>query len=73
MFGTLKRALVGPSRLPTPTRVASHGHIVLGMHRSGTSCLTGLLETSGLWLGEDSHRNAGKGNLEGSLESHSVR
>lgn len=25
---------------------------ILGMHRSGTSCLTGMLEEAGLWLGD---------------------
>lgn len=40
--------------------------LVLGMHRSGTSCLTGLLEEAGVWLGEvrrSSAHNA-KGNRE---------
>lgn len=40
--------------------------LILGMHRSGTSCLTGLLEEAGLWLGEvkrQSGHNA-KGNRE---------
>jgi len=49
-------------------RPKSHGDvvIVLGMHRSGTSCLTGLLEQAGLALGPVV-RNAPynrKGNLE---------
>jgi len=30
--------------------IKTHGLFVLGMHRSGTSCLTGLLETSGVQL-----------------------
>lgn len=30
--------------------VTTRGYLVLGMHRSGTSCLTGLLETSGVRL-----------------------
>lgn len=36
------------------------------MHRSGTSCLTGLLETCGLWTGvvERAARYNAKGNLE---------
>ncbi len=39
---------------------------VLGMHRSGTSCLTGLLEEAGLFLGEVSRWNPHnrKGNHE---------
>lgn len=32
--------------------VARSGIIVLGMHRSGTSCLAGTLEQAGLYLGE---------------------
>ena len=31
--------------------------IVLGMHRSGTSCLAGLLEEAGVYLGEVSKKN----------------
>ncbi len=41
----LERLLYGP-RGPIETE----GLFVLGMHRSGTSCLTGLLETSGVRL-----------------------
>ncbi len=39
---------------------------VLGMHRSGTSCLTGLLEDAGVFLGEVSKSNPHnrKGNQE---------
>lgn len=39
---------------------------VLGMHRSGTSCLTGLLEEAGLYLGDVSKFNVAnrKGNQE---------
>ncbi len=46
--------------------VRTTGYLVLGMHRSGTSCLTGLLETCGLWTGveERSARYNAKGNLE---------
>lgn len=40
--------------------------IILGMHRSGTSCLTGLLEEAGLLLGDVKHvsRYNAKGNRE---------
>jgi len=43
--------------------------IVLGMHRSGTSCLTALLEGAGVVLGEVSRHNRYnlKGNRENSL------
>src|SRR5690348_16827069 len=39
---------------------------VLGMHRSGTSCVTGLLEEAGVFLGEVSKQNPHnrKGNQE---------
>lgn len=42
--------------------------IVLGMHRSGTSCLTGSLQQGGLWLGDHSTSNPynQKGNRENS-------
>ena len=35
----------------------SVGYLVLGMHRSGTSCLTGLLESQGLFVGNVSRAN----------------
>ena len=40
--------------------------IVVGMHRSGTSCLAGLLEEAGVWLGEIKRRSDHnpKGNRE---------
>jgi len=41
------RGLWSPPLVPLATK----GYFVLGMHRSGTSCLTGVLETAGLWLG----------------------
>lgn len=43
-----------------------HCLAVLGMHRSGTSCLTGLLEDAGIYLGEVSKWNPHntKGNQE---------
>jgi len=40
---------------------------VLGMHRSGTSCLTGLLEDAGVFLGEVSKKNPH--NLKGNHEN----
>ena len=44
---------------------------VLGMHRSGTSCLTGCLEDCGLFLGEVF--NEAPYNLKGNKESLSLR
>jgi hypothetical protein len=41
--------------------------VVLGMHRSGTSCLTGLLEQAGVFLGPVSKKNPF--NLKGNHES----
>lgn len=52
---------------PASTKaLRSKGYFVLGMHRSGTSCLTGLLETAGLWLGDVPRhsRHNRRGNLE---------
>ena len=40
---------------------------VLGMHRSGTSCLTGLLEDAGVYLGNVSKKNPF--NLKGNQEN----
>src|SRR6266446_4453200 len=40
---------------------------VLGMHRSGTSCLVGLLEQAGVFLGEVSRKNPS--NLKGNGEN----
>jgi hypothetical protein len=41
--------------------------LVLGMHRSGTSCLAGCLEEAGLWLGEVNR--AARFNAKGNRES----
>lgn len=48
-----------PKRKPTPL-------IILGMHRSGTSCLAGAVEQAGVYLGEVSKYNQynKKGNRE---------
>ena len=47
----------------TGTRAAV---VILGMHRSGTSCLTGSLQDKGLYLGQVSQRGTfnKKGNRE---------
>lgn len=47
--------------MPTPQAIC-----VLGMHRSGTSCVTGLLEDAGVFLGNVSKQNPHnrKGNQE---------
>lgn len=44
--------------------------LILGMHRSGTSCLAGSLEACGLHLGEVSRR--GRHNAKGNRESRTV-
>lgn len=44
---------------------------ILGMHRSGTSCLTGCLEDAGVFLGEVSRRN--DFNVKGNRENKDVR
>ncbi len=43
---------------------------ILGMHRSGTSCLTGLLEEAGLYLGEVSRKNPH--NIKGNHENPKI-
>ena len=45
--------------------------IVLGMHRSGTSLLTGSLEAAGLYLGEVNH--AARYNRKGNKENEAIR
>ena len=61
-----RRALLG-NRKPLKTE----GLYVLGMHRSGTSCLTGLLETTGLWIGNAPRRS--NWNAKGNLEDQDIR
>lgn len=56
--------------LPQYRPLKTKGYIVLGMHRSGTSCLTGLLETCGLTAGNVSRSNAH--NLKGNQEDPRV-
>lgn len=51
---------------PRPRRVLA----VLGMHRSGTSCLTGSLQDAGLFLGK--HQTQNKNNLKGNRENKDV-
>ncbi|RMG05890.1 MAG: hypothetical protein D6726_00490 [Nitrospirae bacterium] len=65
IYWYFKRVLF-PSLRPLKTR----GIIIAGMHRSGTSCLTGLLEISGLWAG-DVIRQA-KHNPKGTRENRRV-
>ena len=45
--------------------------LIVGMHRSGTSCLTGMLHQYGLFLGEVSRKSTF--NAKGNQESHEVR
>lgn len=54
------------------SKPVSRGLFVLGMHRSGTSCLTGLLETSGVFMG-DVARKKRPGNPKGNLENVPAR
>ncbi len=56
---------------PHPSAAASAAPVlVLGMHRSGTSCLAGCLEEAGLWLGEVNR--AASFNAKGNRESREV-
>ena len=43
---------------------------ILGMHRSGTSCLTGSLQNAGLFLGE--HHTWNKHNRRGNRENQNI-
>ena len=60
------------SELPR-TNASDHPQFlfILGMHRSGTSCLTGALEACGLQLGSVSRMN--RDNARGNLEPRRVR
>ena len=59
---SLSRLLSGGRRTEAPSRSV----LILGMHRSGTSCLAGMLEHCGLHLGEvnRSSRHNPRGNHE---------
>ena len=52
--------------LKAPARIIG----ILGMHRSGTSCLTGSLQEAGLFLGE--HHTWNKHNEKGNRENQSI-
>ena len=58
--------MTNPARFPRPTRVLA----VLGMHRSGTSCLTGSLQAGGLFLGK--HHTWNEYNRKGNRENQDV-
>ena len=48
--------------------------VVLGMHRSGTSSVTGLLERCGVWLGRESEMTgASSQNPKGFFERRDLR
>lgn len=65
---TVARVFAGGERLPLEDGALSgRSVLILGMHRSGTSCLAGMLEERGLWLGDDvktRSRHNKKGNRE---------
>jgi len=65
LFWSIRR-IIDPKLKPLKTK----GFLVLGMHRSGTSCLTGLLETSGVWAGQVIMQ--AKHNLKGTRENRRV-
>jgi hypothetical protein len=44
--------------------------VVFGMHRSGTSCLTRMLQQAGMFLGHDLMDDLACSNLEGHAEAH---
>ncbi|MAT91742.1 MAG: sulfotransferase family protein [Halioglobus sp.] len=62
----LEQSAADPLSLKTPARIVG----VLGMHRSGTSCLTGSLQQAGLFLGE--HHTWNKHNRRGNRENQSI-
>ena len=66
----MERMAGAPSALPPPS-AQPPCVIVLGMHRSGTSLLTGSLEAAGLNLGDVNH--AAPFNRKGNKENESIR
>ena len=65
------RFLVADERLAESGSSPPPCVIVLGMHRSGTSLLTGSLEAAGLYLGKVNH--AAPFNRKGNKENESIR
>ncbi len=65
------RALMSSSQ-PVEAGFSCPEHVlcVLGMHRSGTSCLTGSLQEAGLELGE--HHTENPHNLKGNRENQGI-
>jgi len=53
-----------------PSAIASQAVLILGMHRSGTSCLAGSLQEAGLYLGEVN--TAAPHNAKGNRESRAI-
>ena len=60
------RALMSETTTPSAETAAPPGLFILGMHRSGTSCLTGMLEDAGFNVGDVDRWNPDnpKGNRE---------
>ena len=64
----LRSTLHGMRMSPHEKRDDRYPHLfILGMHRSGTSCLTGILESHGLYIGEVSRKD--RFNKKGLLEN----
>ena len=63
-----RATVVKPHRPADSTRAASGQIVVLGMHRSGTSSVAGLLARMGAWPGEDSALLIGPDNPRGHYE-----
>lgn len=59
-----------PEKLPYYNIISSRTILILGMHRSGTSCLAGSLEEAGLYLGEVN--TAAPHNAKGNRESRAI-
>lgn len=53
-----------------PATSSSQAVLILGMHRSGTSCLAGSLQEAGLYLGEVN--TAAPHNAKGNRENHAI-
>lgn len=68
-------ALAAPRATPAPHAPSLQGHpgsgqiVVLGMHRSGTSSIAGLLARMGVWAGPEDDLLVGPDNPKGHYES----
>ena len=69
-MNAVSSALQAPTAVESVNSEAQRTLIILGMHRSGTSALTGSLEAAGVYLGTTNHSTAD--NVKGNRESRRI-